>query len=466
MSIPLFGSTGALFNRLGKIGATIENLRSYQATQLAAFTDTTTGIVAQFDDESDIQALMGSSYITQLNSPGAPLGSLMQQMAIATANRMVFRDNPRINQTLEQQNTVASLEEIIFQMQQAGATVLAMTVTGTPSAFSGTGNGVINVSTKRPSDGLTLENSFSENVQFTCSSDSYSSTATAGNEGFAVTGVGDQTDPFAFNWPLGSNATSSVNAIDGNSDNSAGNILTNSGYESWTDNEPDNWEVTAGTGGTNIFRESSLIYDGEFAMRITGDAGGTLTSLRQIFGDSDGTEGEISPNVQVSVNVFVRRGGAAVSAGVWEIALVDENDDIVQDDAGVDNSYSIDLTSLTVSYASFTGVFRTPSIMPSSLYLRTGLTTALTSGVSVYFDKLSLGIMTQLYTSGPYFAVHAGSIPFEIGDVGTCLITNSRGTAGTLATFQTLMDNLFDMRNLDLLLPSSATPNISDSLIS
>ena len=139
---------------------------------------------------------------------------------------------------------------------------------------------------------------------------------------------------------------------------------------------------------------------------------------------------------------------------------------IINDENGTANSFTIDLTALTTSYASRTGVFRTPSILPAAIYLRMRLSTALTNGRSVYFDKASLGEMTQAYTSGPYLAVHAGSIAFEVGDLGTVAVTNSRGAAGTLDTFQTLFAREFpDMISSELLLPSAAAPTISDALI-
>ena len=464
MAIPMYGGVGDLFNRVGKIGALIKNTRSYQATQLTSMTSTTTGVVAQFNAESDIQAEMGSSYIGLLNGFGN-VGNFCQQMAQDTVNRMVFRDQPQLNQTLTQTNLVASLQEVIRQMQQQGATVLAMTVTGTPGTVVGTGNGVMNVSVKRPSDGRTLENALAESVLFTCTSDSYTGSAEAGNEGFSVTGTGSA-GYFDFNWPLGSNASVSLSAIDGNSDASAGNDLTNSGFENWTANVPDNWTLVVGTAGTNISEETVLVYAGSAALKITGDAGGTLTELTQEFDNStDGTPTALDPTVQKSVNLFVRRDGVAAGAGVLQVAWVDENDSVILDEAGTANSFTIDLTALTVNYTSYLSTFRSPSIMPGTVKFRLKLTTALTNGRSVYVDTVSQGDMTQLYTSGPYFAVHSGDVPFQISDYGYTAVTNSRGSGGTLSTFQTLFDTLFGMRQLDLLLPSSSSPAISDSLI-
>jgi len=127
MAISFASAVGNLFNRLGKAASLVENQGNYQATQLTAMTNTTTGVVAQYDAESDLQAIMGSSYIGLLQDNG--MGSVSQQLAQATINRMVFRDNPLLNQTLTSSNVLGSINEVIRQMKVAGATVLTQTIT-------------------------------------------------------------------------------------------------------------------------------------------------------------------------------------------------------------------------------------------------------------------------------------------------------------------------------------------------
>lgn len=458
-------ATGNLFNRIGRCGKLVEAMRQYQDDQLYNMTDTTDGVVAQYDAESDLQAQIGSSYIGQLNS-AANVGFLAQNLAITTLNRMIFRDDPRISQNLVNLNIEQSLEVLIQQMILSDASVLKMVVTGTAAEFQGIGNGVVNVSIYRPSDGRTQENAFAENVQLVCTADSYTATATEGNEPFSVQGTGSEPNLFAFDWPLGSNASTTLNAIDGNVDVGSGNYLTNSGFEEWDSNTPDNWVIEIGTAGTNVFENNGQVYDGDAALQITGDASGTLTTLVQEFGSSDGTLAVLSPFTQYGVNIFVRRDGVAPAAGVVTVDLVDENDDVLLDEAGNPNEYTIDCTTLSTEYQSFTGAFRTPHVMPETLYVRIRLSTALTDGRSIYLDKMSMGLMTQLYLAGPYFSVHAGAVPFAIGDYAVATITNSRGAGGSLDTFQTLFARFFtQMFSSEFLLPSSATPTISDDLI-
>jgi hypothetical protein len=341
-------------------------------------------------------------------------------------------------------------------------------VVGTPQLnFTGFGNGIVTASAKRPLDGLVLENSFSENLLILCTSDSYTGGSTAGNEGMTVTGVGSQGDSFAFNWPLGSNARKGINAIDGDASNSSNNLLTNSGFGKWTSGVPNNFTIDVGAG--TISQNAAIIYSAGSSLQITGD-GATKTQFKQQFNNSLGTVAQLQSLTQFSVNLFMRRDGIAAGAGTLVVELVDGNGTVILDANSVPNSFSIDLSStgpLSTQWTAFNGVFRTPEIWPPSTgyFLRFRESAALTSGRAVYLDKVSCGVMTAIYVSGPFVAVHAGAVPFASGDYATITISNSRGAGGTLSTFQTLWDQLLGMRSNDLLLPSSSSPTISDTLI-
>lgn len=467
MAINFTNTPGAIFNRWGKLGALIKNMRANQLLQLTAMTDPTTGAVAQYNTESDLQALIGSAYIGTLTGPES-VASVAVSLAGSTANRIVYRDNPQQGQTLTNGNVTTSLLEIIRQMKVQGATILAMTITATPTAFTGLGNGVINVSTKRPLDGLVMENSFSENLLLVCNDDSYNGNATAGNEGFALSGPGAQNDYFAFNWPLGSGASAGLNAIDGNTSNGSGNLLTNSGFNTFTvANQADNWVYDVGAAGTAFIQESTIVYDGANSLGIVGN-GVTLHEWSQQFNSSSGTVAELPPQTQVSFNGFFRRDGIAPANGTLQVELVDSAGVVINDANGVPNSFTINLTALSTSFASYMGVFRTPLIMPSTYYIQFRCTgTPLTNGRTVYIDKCSLGYMTPAYTSGPSVAIHAGSIPFIAGDYGQIAVSNSRGAAGVLDTFQTLLARMMPQQIIagGILFPSAAVPTISDNLI-
>ena len=478
MSISFANAVGNLFNRVGKAALLLKQLRSYQSSQLTNMTDTSAGLVAQLNAESDIQALVGSSYIGQLGSPEA-VGKLSQRVAEAAINRAVYRDSggaggPRINQTLTLNNTLASLQEIIRQMKVAGASIQKCTLAGTVSgdrtnSFTGTGLTLANISFNRPSDGLVQENSFAETILLTCTQDSYVGGATKYNEGYTATGQGSQSDFFTFNWPLGSGATIGFNAIDGNTNNGSGNVLSNA-FTAFTSNFPTYWERVNGQAGTMFFQESTLIYDGTGALKVVGD-GSSLGQILQTFntsttsGSGAGTLGILQPLTQYSVCLFARRDGVAPAAGKWNVDLVDSVGNIINDANGVANTLSIDLTALTTTYQGFLATFRTPSTLPTTYRLRMSMPSgnALTNNRAVYFAKGSLGQMTRFYIGGPSLAVHAGATAGVQGDFASIATTNDRGGFSNLGGFQVSFARWFPMRDNNLLLPSSNAPTISDS---
>lgn len=456
-------ATGNFLNRIGRLGKLVSLADAYGENLVTYFTDETDGAVGQYNDESDLQALLGSTYQSFANSP-AGVGGYMQSVAAATLSRMIFRDNPIILATLNGVNTPVSLLELIRQMSVAGASVLAPTITATPGTFTGYGSGVLVASTKRARDGAVMENSYAETLTAFCSGDSYSGTASAGNEPFTVYGIGAGST-FAFTYPAGSGATVGINAVDGSVDGSTGNILYNSGFDAFTSNVPDLWTLAVGTAGTNVFEETTEIYGTGTSLRILGD--GTLVSLNQEFDVSTGTPLELDNRTQYAVNLWMKRdGGAAWGSGQLTVDLVDVGNTVIQDAAGNNNSASFDLTTLSTSFAAFNAVFRTPVDLPGRYFLRYRLTSAVPVGRNLYIDRTAFAETTQVYTSGPSVALFSGDVPFLTLDNVSCVVTNSRGAAGSLDTFQTLFARLFpDMMSQELLLPSSATPTVSDLLI-
>lgn len=466
MAISFASAQGNLFNALGRLGKLVDELKSYQDSQLTNTINQATGVVGQYNANPDIQAIMGANYISLLDAAGSNIAGVVQTMATQTVNRFVYDDAPRLNQTLTSDATLASMQEIIRQMTQQGATVLAQTVTATPGAFQGTGNGTLCMSVRRPSDGRVLENSFAETMNVICSQDSYTGGATAGQETFNVTGTGAENNVFGFDWPLGSNASTVIQMIDGGSSESGGNLLNNSSFADWTDDVPDQWEVITGTPGTDIIEAVGAGYATGSALEFVGD-GSTLVGIRQAFDDDGGNTTTIDPVTQYAVCVFIRRGGTAATQGNLQIALTNELNVPLQDMAGNSCELDIDLTGVSTAWIPYTMAFRSPYILPTgTLYLQIQFTTAPDAGVQIYMDRVSFGFMSQIYVGGPWIAGFSGNANFVVNDQSQVVITNSRGSGGSLSTFQTLMWRLLPvMAQNELLLPSSAAPSISDTLI-
>lgn len=457
-------ANGNFYNLLGRLGGVLKLLRTYQSSAKAVMVDLPDGVTGQTKLEADVQAIMGDNYLSILQASGANVGGTLQQIAAAYLDRLVYRDSPRPGQTLTSSNVSASLGELIRQMKAQGATVRRHVLGSSVGAFTGTGNGVLCVSATRPADGLPLEHLFAETLTAVCTQDSFLGGVTAGNETLTVVGAGSQGDVFAFDWPLGSDCVASLQAIDGASDVSAGNLLTNSGFDSFTANVPDDWDLMVGTAGTDVLEEASAVYGTGKALGVVSD-GSTLVQIRQTFGSSSGTTAQLDSLSQYAFCIFLRGDGVPSSQGTLVVDLFDGTN-VITDAAGASCSVSIDLTGLTTLYAGYVGVFRTPMVVPDTCYLRVRFSVPADAGRSVFLDKLSLGFMSQLYVGGPYVSCHAGSVPFVTGDYAAITMSNSRDGSGGLDTFQTVMARLFpQMISQELFLPSSSVPSISDGLI-
>jgi hypothetical protein len=99
--------------------------------------------------------------------------------------------------------------------------------------------------------------------------------------------------------------------------------------------------------------------------------------------------------------------------------------------------------------------------MPSVVRLKIALSTALTASSNLYIDHVAFTAPISFYRGGPNIAVFSGNINFISGDNYTLIPTNDYG-----GKFQILFDRFFNMKQLGLLLPSSNSPTILDSLIS
>lgn len=203
-------------------------------------------------------------------------------------------------------------------------------------------------------------------------------------------------------------------------------------------------EVTAGT--TETFVARGLEFDGD---------GAELTTIQQLIAG-------LSPEVPLAfAGAFV--GAGAPAAGVLEVALVDGiGGTVINDSEGTANSFTIDVTALSASFAFKTGVFRLPAAVPDIVYLRLRLTTAINVGSSMFVDQVSLAEMIQLYPDarGPFVQAFDGSVPFDTDDLFTIVTTTDNG-----GEFQDFINRIFGED--DLLLPvSGAGAVIPDSLIS
>jgi hypothetical protein len=185
--------------------------------------------------------------------------------------------------------------------------------------------------------------------------------------------------------------------------------------------------------------------------------------LYQPFDDSTGTSAALSAQSSYPFNCWLKADGA-VTAGTMIVELTDSSGTILNDAQGNPSSLSINLTGLTTSWVAHNTTFRTPVNPPDVIRIRYRISAAIT-GANVYLDHSALAAVTAMYTGGPGMSVFSGATPWVGGDGWTVTNANDYGGASYCATFQTDFDRVFDMKTLGMLLPSSGTPTIADTLI-
>jgi len=455
MAIPFTGSTSAFFNRVGFIGQVIADHTAYKNVTLQNDINTLlTGFINGTIDENIIDGIGPQLTAEQQNDAFL---QFLQIIAQNIANTMVTQDNPQLSYT----NVILSINQILQQIQQRGLTVRPCSVTtSTSPGPNNAGNGVV-VATPYRSDGLIQQNAYQEHLTVACTTDSVSG-AILGAEQFTSTGVQQEPDLLAYDFPQGSGSTINLTAIPPTNDTN-GNVLTNSDFENWISNVPNNWAITVGLAGTQI-KKGTQSYSGSFSLQFAGD-GATLAAIEQTFNSSAGTLGVLNFQSLYAFNCWIKMD-VTPSNGQLEVALVDQNDVIVKDQQGNNNVYTVNLNTIGPSWTPFSGAFRTPYVLPTNLKIRIRQSIAIDNNKNLYVDHLALGQMVQQYAVGPSLAVFSGSSAFYVPDYFTVNVQNGRGTSGTLSTWQTLLYRLYQRD--DLIFPyaaSAGSENVSDSLI-
>ena len=397
----------------------------------------------------------------------------LQQLAQSTLIDMSNTSQPLVSKTVAN-----AMLLLISQMNSSSNTVNASTIVVGAQTAVGSPNGTDTtfVVSSKDGTGRTVEYAFSETLTFTVTNDSQSG-ATALQEPYSVTGQNAASSTMSYAWPAGSGQTASYTLIDASQNNTGGNLLYNSDFETWTNggsSTPDNWIELVGTPGTDVLR-SSTAYSGSYSMELHGD-GSTLVSIAQTFNTttsttvgSGGTPAKLLPDVPYALNFWYAMTTASPAAGVFKADLVDGSNTTINDDQGTANSLTITLTSVAdTNWHNANVVFRLPKLLPSTVKLRLHLSTALTSGKHLLLDRMAMSGtsnstgMSQFYKGGPYIAGFSGTSSTKVlkGDQWTVGFTVSYGAV------QREFERLFGMKSLGLILPSTTTnATIGDGVI-
>jgi hypothetical protein len=206
--------------------------------------------------------------------------------------------------------------------------------------------------------------------------------------------------------------------------------------------------ATTTTGSQHVYRDKALEFDSN---------GVELTSIKQDITAQVEPRGVYCFNAFMKVDVFP-------AGGVITVDLVDGAGTVIQNAQNVNQTFTIDPQSggdlSTSAFTAVGGFFQLNETLPEIVYLRIRISTAISSGTSLFIDEVALVEAEELYTGGPFVAFFRGQTELSLDDTWTITVTNARGGG-----FQDAFYKNFGFA--DLLLPSDSAggETILDSLI-
>lgn len=239
MTINFYDALGGdgLFNILGRVFSTQDAINTARGTTVPTKVDY---VLAQFQNvnpDSARNALVASipSALAGYQGASGGLMSSMQSFASAFLIDFVNRDTTLPGKTLQ-----VALQELIDQMADNSESVDRSSVAVTATAGgSNVGTGVIVCATIR-GDGEYIQSIIGETITATFKTSGVN--AIAEFKGTPVTTLLSQ------DWPDGSGCFVGAYSVD-----STTSLLTNGGFDTFTDDVPDNWIAHVATPGTTMY---------------------------------------------------------------------------------------------------------------------------------------------------------------------------------------------------------------------
>ena len=460
MSNLVYDASNGLFKRLGVLIYFMDQVRAHQANLKT--------LLANVRDEySSADTYMIESLVGNIDARIEEAGGVLQDVRAAaerTLQEMCFASATDSGSSIPMisRDTYDAIVWLIRAMRQDSETIERNVVNKSSLTVgsSNNGNGKFYYSFATPKillDGnAEWENTRTEIVQARCIEDAQSFSLEPGSEIFQLVGQ-PAYDPLDYRFPAGSGVSIRVPSICASVD--AGvrflNVLTNSDFEDFTSNVPDQFSATTGTAGTDFGAETTNVYRGSKALELK--ASGNVFSIRQQFGAGGGTIVKLIPDRAYVLAAAVRKNASAT--GVLRISVKDAGGTIL--DSG-NFALSVDVgAAATTSYALFSSVVRTPRVIPTATYLVIETTTAIATAAA-QLDEVVLAEMVQIGNGGPYVAIVAGSNNWNVDDTAQFSFTNTDN-----GKFVGGLDRLFNMYGRGLLLPSATagSETILDSLI-
>ena len=439
-----------LFSRIGKLGHVLNTINGRRGGSAAGDIPVEVNdALAAYDGTPNFNREAVASLLNALTGMQGSMAGILSTVRDAARTDLInsfHADDPLEELTVEA--ALNALTRLLGTLYYVEPNTIGVTLTSTGNS----GTGVIGVCVK---DGLgrPLENLLAEGLHITVTG-----TSTAGSEQLRIRGEVAQHDKLHYEWPAGSGADATYVSVDAAS--TSKNKLTNGTFETFTvANTPDNWTIVTGSAGTHLFSEASVVYAGSKALRIAGD-GSNLTQIKQNI------VAKVAGRTVYMLNFWARMS-AAPSQGVL-VADLHDGTNVINDEQGVAQTLSVDLTTLGTTYTARQLDFRLVEPLPAAVWLRFRLSTAIENGKSLYLDHAAVAPMTQPgdpedYT--PFVCIFSGAVNWALDDgAGTKVLkittTNSRGSQ-----WQELLDRFYDTVDVSWLTPTSGVVLINDNLI-
>jgi hypothetical protein len=289
-----------LLSRLGRLFDFAKTVRTHQGTLRSEFEDTATNYS---DSTRDQMSTLTSGIESRIDEAGRIVQDLRAD-ASKTLLEMMDADT-----TLGSVSVQSAIEELIRQLAAASQTVdrPASGYVTLPASNRGTaggsnvGDGLLLLSDMAPLRNLSASEVFdfpsirTETIRATCIQDSTSPNVQEGSERFRIEGQRD-IGRLDEDWPLGSGTRGVLTVAAANKDGGRTpgvNVCTNSDFENFTSNAPDNWTIVTGTAGTHILAGGSG-YTDDNSLKLVGD-GSTTTNLKQALGSRAGRSARSTP---------------------------------------------------------------------------------------------------------------------------------------------------------------------------
>lgn len=441
-----------LFNRLGLLGGLLNDTNTSRAaialtiaTEVLPYWEGTGNSAAT---KNTVIGLLPAGYAAQ--SSLSPYVSAIRTAALNTLIEMFDADAPLPKK--DAQHALLALRKQMFTATTSRFEANSPTATYTGTSLTGTGNVVTCV---KDGYGYTLENILAERLRMRVNQ----GTQTAGAERIQVLGEQAITDKLSHLWPAGSGSDATYTSL--SPGGTADELDGDGDFNTFTvANTPDGWSIITGAAGADILSEASTKYAGANGLEILGD-GSTLSQIRRAV--------TLEAQTNYAINFYCRMS-TNPAAGVLTIDLYDGSG-VINDEAGTANSFTVDLTTLGTTFVAKSGTFRLPDPVPTTVYLRVRLSTAITNTHSLFIDHMAMQEATQPDRTNlgatPYLAVFSGATNWSVDDGAFDGTTTFKVETlnGRTSLWQELMDKFFDTSKLGITFPTSGTDLIDDALI-